>query len=114
MRRAYTGSMDAGQVVREGRRRSGLTQKRLAELAGVSQSLIARIESGQVQPSFERVVELVRAAGLDIDIRVTPLDEDAWTMVERGANATPDERLDRAIAGVRLLEEGRRLRGEPA
>jgi transcriptional regulator with XRE-family HTH domain len=84
----------------------------LAQLAGVSQSLIARIESGAVQPTFERLIQLVRAAGLDLDVRVVPLDEDAWTIVERGAAATPDERLDRAIAGVRLLEEGRLLRGD--
>jgi len=76
--------MDAGQVVRESRRRAGLTQRRL--------------------------IRLVRAAGLDLDVRVVPLDEDAWTMVERGAAATPDERLDRAIEGVSLLEEGRRFR----
>jgi predicted transcriptional regulator len=104
--------VDAAQIVREGRRRAGLTQRRLAELAGVSQPLVARIESGEVQPTLERVLELVRAAGLDLDVRVVPLDEDAWTMAERGAAATPDERLDRAVAGVRLLEEGRRLRGE--
>ncbi|MDP9184376.1 MAG: helix-turn-helix domain-containing protein [Actinomycetota bacterium] len=102
--------MDAGQIVRESRRRAGLTQRRLAELAGVSQPLLARIEGGVVQPTFDRLVGLVRACGLDLDIRVVPLDEDAWTMVERGAAATPDERLDRAVAGARLLDEGRRIR----
>jgi transcriptional regulator with XRE-family HTH domain len=104
--------VDAGQIVRESRRRAGLTQRRLAELAGVSQPLLARIESGVVQPTFDRLVGLVRACGLDLDIRVVPLDEDAWTMVERGAAASPDERLDRAVAGARLLDEGRRIREE--
>lgn len=104
--------MDAGQIVRESRRRAGLTQRRLAELAGVSQPLLARIESGIVQPTFDRLVALVRACGLDLDIRVVPLDEDAWTMVERGAAATPDDRLDRAVAGAKLLDEGRRIREE--
>jgi transcriptional regulator with XRE-family HTH domain len=102
--------MDAGQIVRESRRRAGLTQRRLAEIAGVSQPLLARIESGTVRPAFDRLLELVRACGLDLDVRVVPLDEDAWTMVERGAAATPDERLDRAIAGAGLLAEGLQLR----
>lgn len=110
MHLAYTAGVDAGQIVRESRRRAGLTQRRLAQLAGVSQPLLARIESGAVQPTFDRLVALVRACGLDLDIRVVPLDEDAWTMTERGSIATPDERLDRAIAGVGLLAEGRRLR----
>jgi transcriptional regulator with XRE-family HTH domain len=105
--------VDAGQIVRESRRRAGLTQRRLAELAGVSQPLLARIESGVVQPTFDRLIGLVRVCGLDLDIRVVPLDEDAWTMVERGATVTPDERLDRAVAGARLLDEGRRIREEP-
>ncbi len=103
--------MDAGQIVRESRRRAGLTQRRLADLAGVSQPLLARIESGVVQPTFDRLVGLVRACGLDLDIRVVPLDEDAWSLVERGAAASPDERLDRAMAGANLLDEGRRIRG---
>jgi transcriptional regulator with XRE-family HTH domain len=104
--------VDAGQIVRETRLRAGLTQRRLAELAGVSQPLLARIESGVVQPTFDRLVGLVRACGFDLDVRVVPLDEDAWTMTERGSLATPDERLDRAMAGARLLDEGRRLREE--
>jgi predicted transcriptional regulator len=104
--------MDAGQILRESRRRAGLTQRRLAERAGVSQPLIARIESGLVQPTFDRLVALVRACGLDLDVRVVPLDEDAWTMVERGAAVSPDERLDRALAGSALLAEGRRQREE--
>ena len=42
------------------RRKSlGLTQSRLAELAGVSQSIIAKIESGTVDPSYSIVKRLV-------------------------------------------------------
>ena len=33
----------------------GLTQKRLAKLAGVSQSLIAKLENGQIDPSYTKV-----------------------------------------------------------
>jgi len=76
-------------------------------LAGVSQPTVARIESGEIQPTFDRLIQLVRACGLDLDVRVVPLDEDAWTLAERGAASTPDERLDRAIAGAELLAEGR-------
>ena len=103
--------MDAGQFVREARNRAGLTQRALAGRAGVSQSLVARIEVGSVDPTFERLLQLVRACGFDLDVRVVPLDEDAWTLVERGANAAPEARLDRMLEGVDLLEAGREVRG---
>lgn len=37
------------------RKMLGLTQKQLAQLAGVSQSLIAKIESGKIDPSYGKV-----------------------------------------------------------
>jgi len=102
--------MDAGQILRESRLRSGLSQRRLAELAGVTQPTVARIESRLIQPTFERLLELVRACGLDLDVRVVPLDEDAWTVARRGLALTPDERLDRAVAAVDLMREGQEIR----
>jgi transcriptional regulator with XRE-family HTH domain len=109
----YHRCVDAGQFVREARARAGMTQRALAARAGVSQSLVARIEAGSVDPTFDRLLGLIRACGFDLDIRVVPLDEDAWTLAERGANASPDERLDRMLAGVDLLEAGREARGDP-
>ena len=106
--------MDAGQLLREARLRAGLTQRELAARAGTSQPLVARIEAGRVRPSFERVLQLVRACGFDLDVHVVPLDEDAWTLAEEGERLSPEQRLDRMLAGVDLLEEGRRLRGRGA
>lgn len=102
--------VDAGQILRESRLRAGFSQRRLAELAGVTQPTIARIEGGLIQPTFERLLELVRACGLDLDVRVVPLDEDAWTVARRGLELTPDERLDRAVAAVDLMHEARDIR----
>lgn len=39
----------------------GLTQKELAELAGVSQSLIAKIENGLINPSYDIVTQIFRS-----------------------------------------------------
>lgn len=43
------------------RKALGLTQSKLAQLAGVSQSIIAKIESGTVDPSYSIVGKLVEA-----------------------------------------------------
>lgn len=52
--------------VRVLRKRAGLTQHELAQAAGVSQSLIAKVESGRVDPSFsvgKRIIAAVQNAG---------------------------------------------------
>lgn len=51
---------DIGEV-RLMRRELGLTQKQLAQMAGVSQSLIAKIERDLVQPSYHNVKKLLEA-----------------------------------------------------
>ena len=112
MRKGYHVPMDPGQFVREARRRAGLTQRTLARRAGVSQPLVARIENGDVGATWDRVLQLVRASGFDLDVRVVPLDEDAWTLGEEGQDISPDQRLDRMLEGVRLYEEAKRARGE--
>jgi transcriptional regulator with XRE-family HTH domain len=94
--------MGGGQLVRESRRRAGMTQRQLASRAGVSQPTVARIESGEVRPSLERIVELGRAAGFELELRVVPLDEDALALAEQNLERTPDERLDALLAALEL------------
>ena len=47
--------------LRQARKRLGLTQEELARRAGVSQSLIARIESGSVDPRLSTLRKIVAA-----------------------------------------------------
>lgn len=47
--------------IEEIRKKLGLTQKQLAKLAGVSQSIIAKIENGKINPSYEMVRRIVLA-----------------------------------------------------
>ncbi len=51
---------DLGEVEKM-RKHIGLTQTQLAEKAGVSQSLIARIESGKVDPKLSKVKSIFQA-----------------------------------------------------
>ena len=104
----YTRVVSGGQFVREARRRAGLTQRQLATRAGVSQAAVARIESGEVDPSWRRVVELVRACGFDLDVHLVPMDLDHLSLAEQNLRRTPDERLDQMLAGLELLGAGDR------
>jgi len=52
--------LELGRISRM-RKQLGLTQKQLAAMAGVSQSLIAKIESGKIDPAYSKVVEIIAA-----------------------------------------------------
>jgi predicted transcriptional regulator len=41
------------------RKQAGLTQKQLADISGVSQSLIAKIESGNIDPAYSKASQIL-------------------------------------------------------
>jgi predicted transcriptional regulator len=60
---SFTGLVN-GEDIRRLRKRRGLTQKEVAEKAGVSQSLIARIENNTVDPRLSTVRKILSALSL--------------------------------------------------
>ncbi|MER6677784.1 helix-turn-helix transcriptional regulator [Streptomyces sp. NPDC000983] len=58
---------DTAELVRSWRRRRGMSQARLAELAGTGQAAISRIESGRDLPTLA-LLERIAAA---LDCRLT-------------------------------------------
>jgi transcriptional regulator with XRE-family HTH domain len=99
--------MNGSHLVREARRRAGLSQKQLAERAGTTQSAIARVESGTTAPSMERISELARACGFDLEVHLVPADDHAWSMVKRNLDLTATERLRNLINAVKFIQAGR-------
>ncbi len=94
--------MDAGQLLREARRRADLTQAGLASRAGTTQSAIARIERGASSPSFERLTSLIRLCGLDLEVRLVPSDDHETTMAEENLRREPTARLRNMLAVAAL------------
>jgi predicted nucleotidyltransferase/DNA-binding XRE family transcriptional regulator len=60
----------AGELLREARRRAGLSQTELARRAGVAQSVISAYESGRRQPALPTLLALIKAAGLDLHMEL--------------------------------------------
>jgi len=56
----------------EARASAGLTQAELAERMGTTQSVIARLESGRVQPTTATLRRLARATGTRLKIAFEP------------------------------------------
>jgi len=67
--------IDAAGLVRSARSRAGLSQRALAERAGTTQSVVARIEAGQTRPTVHTLNRLVAAAGHAIHARMVPTAE---------------------------------------
>lgn len=74
------------------RQQAGLSQRDLAERAGVSQSDIARIESGRREPSIPTIQRILAGAGLELRLRLAPLDEHDRVLAARQARRSPAER----------------------
>jgi len=62
----------AGAMVRQARKRAGLSQLELAARAGVTQSVISAYESGQRQPSIPALARLIDATGFDLVLSLRP------------------------------------------
>lgn len=84
-------------LVREARRRRGLTQRELAALAGTTQSALARLETGRTTPSFDTVLRLVRLCGLDLDLMLVERDGSDLAQAERLLQLSPSERVARGV-----------------
>jgi predicted nucleotidyltransferase/DNA-binding XRE family transcriptional regulator len=60
----------AAELLSEARRRRGLSQRELAQAAGVPQSTVATVESGRRQPSVAMLERLLDAAGFHLEVRL--------------------------------------------
>ena len=77
-----------GRTLRERRKKLGLSQAKVAELSGKTQSQIARMEQGIGNPHISSVVEVTRALGtelLAIPIRLLPAIRHLILAHEHGA-----------------------------
>lgn len=92
-------------LCREFRRRSGLSQRALAERAGVSASTVARIERGRLEPTLAMLQRLADAAGVEVRIQIADID---WADRARPDDLSFDERLAELHAVIRI---GAELRG---
>ena len=58
----------AGTLLRQARKRAGLSQAELAARAGVTQSVISAYESGHRQPAIPALGRLIEAAGFELTL----------------------------------------------
>lgn len=101
-------SASAGQLLREARRRHGVTQAQLAIRAGTRQSAISRIESGRVSPTFETVRTLLDLLGEELTIgSVRPETGVDLSLNERNLQLSPADRLRQGLGFADMVRRHR-------
>jgi transcriptional regulator with XRE-family HTH domain len=95
-----------GQLLREARRRHGLSQRQLAVRARTSQAAISRIERDLVSPSVATLAKLLDLMGEELELSATPIDSGIdGTLLDQNLQYTPEERIERQASwsrGMRL------------
>jgi transcriptional regulator with XRE-family HTH domain len=88
-------SMSPSVLVRSARKSAGLTQAELAERAGVTQPVIARLERGGGNPTFTTLERVLHAAGHRLELSAVhqglrTVDE---TLIAQQLALSPAERI---------------------
>jgi transcriptional regulator with XRE-family HTH domain len=101
----------AGSLLTSARIRTGLSQRELAEKAGVAHSTVARIEAGHMDPSFGTLARILASVGLEVRTQLATLDDHDQVLSERQAQRTSEEQAEVAAAHERnvakFVEGGR-------
>jgi transcriptional regulator with XRE-family HTH domain len=108
---------DSASLLRDARRRVGLTQADLADRLGVSQAAVARLESPRANPTVDTLDRALWATGhrlaLDAQARRPGVDE---SLIRQHLELSPAERIrgiETMYAQARQLAlAGARSRGE--
>jgi transcriptional regulator with XRE-family HTH domain len=109
--------MVSGDLLREARRRAGLSQADLAQRAGKQRSAIGRWERGEALPSLETLRELIAACDLELGFRLARADveEHDLGLIRRSLAWTPAQRFEHGQQAIRdittLWREAKPMRG---
>lgn len=113
-------ALDPPGLLRDARRKAGLTQKQLALRLGISQAAVAKLERPDANPTIATLAGALRATGhhLELDVRAQTLGGIDESLVRQQLELTPLQRLralEAMYAQARTLSlAGARSRGELA
>lgn len=100
----YHDSVDAGRVLREARRRAGLSQRDVAKRADVPQSSIAKIESGVVIPRVDTLDRLLAVCGEALEAVRRKGEGVDRSVIRNLIRISPSERASIAVAEARNVD----------
>jgi predicted transcriptional regulator len=100
---------ETSTLIRESRRRAGLTQVELARRLGTTQPVISRWERGGDEPRLSTLTRILRACGRRLVLSVETDDVDR-AQIRAHLAMTPAQRLAAVTNVSRTLATSRRVR----
>ena len=81
----------APDLIREARARAGITQSQLAGRVGTSLSLISQYETGGRLPPIPALIEVIRACGCELELRLVNPGDSSWDERQESIRAKANE-----------------------
>ena len=97
----------AATLIHEARLRAGLSQRELAKLSGTSQAVVSAYENGGREPGYDRLRQVVKAAGFVVEVRLLPIGAPPEGDIWLAADSPEDD--DRILENL-ALSPAERLR----
>jgi transcriptional regulator with XRE-family HTH domain len=96
---SYEVPSTASALVQLARLKAGMSQRELADRAGVPTTMISAYERDKRQPTLETLLRLLRAAGFDLRMRLEAYDphDDVLAALEETRTPRQRARRDRQI-----------------
>ena len=82
-------------LLRRAREAAALTQREVADRAGTSQPVVARIETGAVRPDLDTLSRLLLACGVTLTLSTTPYDTTDLRQLDESLALSPAQRVER-------------------
>lgn len=96
---------DLREQIKHARAQRGLSQREVGRTVGLPQSHISAIESGEIVPRFDTLLDLVRVLDLDFLLVPRPLVPAVQSLIQAGQEPDSEERPLYAVAEDELAFE---------
>jgi transcriptional regulator with XRE-family HTH domain len=110
MTHSYVAPSAAAGLLQLARLKSGLSQGRVADLAGVPATMISAYERDKRQPTLPTLLRLLNAAGFDLRMQLVPLADHENVLTSAEDKRTPVS----AVAETDRSQRGKESRGDVA
>ncbi|MBQ8635156.1 helix-turn-helix transcriptional regulator [bacterium] len=96
------------EIIKNSRKRAGIEQAQLAEIAGISEKHLSKIETGKNYPSLDNFLKMVQALNItleDLGIKIDGQDFKEKVELEKIINTSTKKQIEAYLDIVKQLKK---------